>query len=225
VDEDDPVETTKDDTFDENSPETYGLRKALCEGAVREVFGEEHTLIVRPGLIVGPHDPTDRFTYWPVRVTHGGDVLAPDRPDAPIQIIDVRDLSEFILNLIEGKKTGLFNATGPDYKLTLGELLETSQQVSGSNANIHWAPVEFLNQHHVEPWSDLPTWVPDSGESAGFAQVNVSRAIDEGLTYRPLAETVRDTLAWASTRLADHKWLAGLSEEREHELLKLLSEP
>lgn len=224
VNENDPVETTQDETVDDNSLETYGLRKALCEQAIRDIFGEERTLTVRPGLIVGPHDPTDRFTYWHMRVARGGDVLAPDRPDAPIQIIDVRSLSEFILKLVEEKASGVFNATGPDYKLTFGKMLETSQQVSKSDANFRWAPVEFLSQHNVAPWSDLPVWLPDSGESAGFARVNVSKAIAAGLTFRPLEETIRDTLEWASTRPKDYEWLAGLKDEREHELLRLLSE-
>ena len=224
IDEHDPVETSQDENIDENAPETYGLRKALCEGTVQEVFGEERTLNVRPGLIVGPHDPTDRFTYWPMRVARGGDVLAPDRPDAPVQIIDARDLSEFILKLVEEKTFGVFNATGPDYKLTLGKLLETCKRVSQSDADFRWTPAEFLNQINVAPWSDLPVWAPDSGEMAGFAQVDVSKAVHAGLTFRPLEETVQDTLDWASARPDDHKWLAGLSEERERELLKLLSE-
>lgn len=224
VDENDPVETTQDETVDENSLETYGLRKALCEQAVQDIFGEERTLTVRPGLIVGPYDRTDRFTYWPVRVARGGHVLSPDRSDTPVQFIDVRDLSEFILKLVEEKAAGVFNATGPDYKLTLGKMLETSQRVSKSNAKFRWAPVEFLSQHNVAPWSDLPVWLPDSGESAGFARVNVSKAIAAGLTFRPLEETIRDTLEWASTRPKDYKWLAGLKDEREHELLRLLRE-
>ncbi len=220
LDEQDPVATPEGESVDEHSPETYGVRKALCEQAVRDVFGEEQALIVRPELIVGPHDPTDRFTYWPVRVARGGDMLAPDRPDAPIQIIDVRDLSEFILKLVEEKATGIFNATGPDYTLTLGMLLETGKQVSNSNATFHWAPVDFLEEHNVAPWSDLPVWIPDSGESAGFAQVDVSKAIEAGLTFRPLEGTVRDTLAWAASRPDDHEWQAGLEKERENELLR-----
>ena len=223
IDEGDPVESSQDENVEDNSPETYGLRKALCEKAVQETFGEQRTLVLRPGLIVGPHDPTDRFTYWPVRVARGEEVLAPDRPDVLIQIIDVRDLSEFILKLLEAKASGVFNATGPDRKLTLGELLETSQQVSGSETNFRWAPIEFLNENNVVPWSDLPVWVPDSGESAGFAQVNVSKALNAGLRFRPLEDTVRDTLEWASTRPAEHEWLAGLDQERERELLERLS--
>ena len=224
VEENDPVGIMNDRDIDENSPETYGPRKALCEQAVQEALGEERALIVRPGLIVGPHDPTDRFTYWPVRVARGGKVLAPDRPDAPIQIIDVRDLSKFIIKLVEEEISGVFNATGPDYKLSLGKMLETCKQVSKSGATFRWAPVEFLNQNNVAPWSDLPAWLPDSGESAGFAQVNVSKAIHAGLKFRPLEDTVHDTLEWASTLPADHEWLAGLNQEREDELLRLLNE-
>jgi 2'-hydroxyisoflavone reductase len=223
IDEEDPVTQWNGENVEESNLETYGLRKALCEAAVREVIGEERTLVVRPGLIVGPHDPTDRFTYWPVRVARGGDVLAPDRPDAPIQVIDVRDLSEFTIKLVEDEKFGVFNATGPDYELTIGELLATSKQVSGSDALFKWAPLDFLEENNVASWSDLPAWVPDTEDSAGFSMMDVSKAINAGLTFRPLDETVRDTLAWASTRPAEHEWQAGLQEERENELLRLLN--
>src|SRR6266511_2837615 len=145
-----PVETVDDD-----SHETYGARKVLCEQIVQEIYGER-ALIIRPGLIVGPHDPTDRFTYWPVRVARGGDVLAPQNPEATTQIIDVRDLSDFTLKLIEENASGVYNATGPDYELTLGRLLEVSKQVSSSDANFKWASVEFLNQNNIAPWSDMP---------------------------------------------------------------------
>ena len=135
IDESDPVGTIEDQTVEEITGETYGPLKALCEQAVQEIY-KERALIVRPGLIVGPHDPTDRFTYWPVRVARGGEVLAPERPEVPIQIIDVRDLSDFIIQLIEENASGIYNATGPDYELTLGKLLEVSKQVSGSDASI-----------------------------------------------------------------------------------------
>ncbi|HLO18258.1 MAG TPA: NAD-dependent epimerase/dehydratase family protein, partial [Anaerolineales bacterium] len=129
MDESDPVGKIENETTEEITGETYGPLKALCEQAVQDIFGLERTLIARPGLIVGPHDPTDRFTYWPVRVARGGDVLAPEKPEAPIQIIDVRDLSDFIIRLIEESAFGTYNATGPDYALTLGRLLEVSKQV------------------------------------------------------------------------------------------------
>ncbi len=221
IQEDDTVGTISDETLEEITEASYGPLKALCEQAVRDVF-DARALIVRPGLIVGPQDPTDRFTYWPVRVARGGEVLAPDRPDGFTQVIDVRDLSDFIIHLIEEKVAGTFNATGAAGSLTFGELLETCKQVSGSAATIRWASAEFLAQHKVAPWSDLPAWLPDDGEDAGFAHVDVSRAVAAGLAFRPLAETVRDTLAWAASRPADHEWRAGLKPERERELLKLM---
>jgi 2'-hydroxyisoflavone reductase len=140
-----------------------------------------------------------------------------------VQIIDGRDLAEFTLKLIEQKATGALNATGPDYDLTLGAMLETCKQVSGSDANFRWAPVEFLSQNNVAAWSDMPVWVPDMPENAGFSKVDVSKAINAGLIFRPLAETVRDTLAWASDRGPNHLWRAGLTETREKELLDLLN--
>jgi 2'-hydroxyisoflavone reductase len=213
-----PVAKMPDQPTDENDPETYGPRKALAEKIVQDIYGER-ALIIRPGLIVGPHDPTDRFTYWPVRVARGGDVLAPQKPEAAIQVIDVRDLSAFIIKLIQENASGIYNATGPDYELTLGKLLEVSKQVNGSDANVHWASLEFLNQNNVKPWSDMPTWIPDDEEGLGFSRVDVSKAIDAGLRFRPLEETVRDTLAWAQTRPADHEWRAGLTAEREAQLL------
>lgn len=218
IDESDPVGKIEDETVEEITGETYGPLKALCEKTVQEIYGER-ALIIRPGLIVGPHDPTDRFTYWPVRVARGGDVLAPEKPEAPIQIIDVRDLAEFILRLIEENASGVYNATGPDYELTLGRLLEVSRQVSHSNANFRWASVEFLTRHKVEAWSDMPVWVPDDEEGAGFSRADVSRAIEAGLRFRPVEETVRDTLEWAQTRSSDHEWRAGLTAEREAQVL------
>ncbi|HSL44049.1 MAG TPA: NAD-dependent epimerase/dehydratase family protein, partial [Anaerolineales bacterium] len=128
INESDPVGKIQDETVEEITGEMYGPLKALCEETVRDIFGLERSLIIRPGLIVGPHDPTDRFTYWPVRVARGGDVLAPQKPDAAIQIIDVRDLAEWIIRLIEANASGTYNATGPDYELTLGKLLEVSKQ-------------------------------------------------------------------------------------------------
>ena len=223
IDESYPVGKIEGESVEEITGETYGPLKALCEKAVREVYGER-ALIVRPGLIVGPHDPTDRFTYWPVRVTRGGDVLAPQKPEAVTQIIDVRDLSDFIIKLVEENASGIYNATGPEYELTMGNLLEVSKQVSGSDADFKWASVEFLNQNKVEAWSDMPAWIPDDEEGVGFARIDSSKAIHAGLKFRPLEETVRDTLEWAKTRPVDHEWKAGLTAEREAEVLALLKE-
>jgi len=211
------------ETIEEVTGETYGPLKVLCEQAVEEEL-PGRALIVRPGLIVGPYDPTDRFTYWPVRVARGGDVLAPEKPEVPVQIVDGRDLAELTLQLIEAKATGAYNATGPDYELTIGAMLESCKRVSGSDAVFHWAAVDFLNANKVESWSDMPVWVPDNAENAGFSRVVISKAIAAGLTFRPLADTVRDTIAWAATRPLDHPWRAGLTEEREAELVRLLRE-
>ena len=221
IDESDPVGKLEDETVEEITGETYGPLKALCEKAVHEIF-DDRALIVRPGLIVGPHDGSDRFTYWPVRVAQGGDVLAPQGSSAAVEIIDVRDLANFIVKLIEDNASGIYNATGPDYELTLGAMLETCKQVSGSDANFKWASVEFLDQNKVAAWSDMPVWIPDNAENQGFARMNISKAIGAGLHFRPLADTVRDTIAWANTRPIDHEWRAGLKPEQETELLGLL---
>jgi 2'-hydroxyisoflavone reductase len=221
INESDPVGKIADETIEEITGESYGPLKALCEQAILEVYGERG-LVIRPGLIVGPNDPTDRFTYWPVRVARGGEVLTPEKPDVPVQIIDVRDLTDFIINLIEEKASGIYNATGPDYELTLGEILDICKQVSGSDANFKWASVDFMKQNKVEEWSDMPVWVPDNEENQGFSRTDISRALKAGLKFRALADTVRDTLAWANTRPADHEWHAGLKPEREQELLNLL---
>jgi 2'-hydroxyisoflavone reductase len=222
IDESDPVGKLQDESVEEITGETYGPLKALCEKTVQQIYGER-ALIVRPGLIVGPHDPTDRFTYWPLRVARGGEVLAPEKPEVPVQIIDVRDLSDFIIKLVEAHASGIYNATGPAYELTLGAMLETCKRVSGSDARFKWASVEFLKQNNVAEWSDMPVWVPDNEENAGFSRVGISNAVQAGLKFRPLEETVHDTLEWAKTRPADHEWRAGLKAERQEELLKLLN--
>jgi 2'-hydroxyisoflavone reductase len=222
IDESDPVGKLEDETVEEITGETYGPLKALCEKTVMDLYGERG-LIIRPGLIVGPNDPTDRFTYWPVRVARGGDVLAPERPEVPVQIVDVRDLSAFIVQLIEKNASGIYNATGPEYELTFGTMLETCKTVSGSDARFHWASAEFLKSHNIVEWSDMPVWVPDNEDSRGFSRVDVSKAIRDGLTFRPLEDTVRDTLAWANTRPTDHAWRAGLTKEKEDEALAALA--
>jgi 2'-hydroxyisoflavone reductase len=224
IDESDPVGKMEDETVEEITGETYGPLKVLCEKVVQKTFGDEGALIIRPGLIVGPYDPTDRFTYWPVRVARGGDVLAPEDPNVPVQIIDARDLSDFIIKLIEENASGIFNATGPDYELTMGAMLDTCKQVSKSDANFKWASVEFLMEHKVEPWSDMPVWIPNVEQDAGFSKVDISKAIKGGLTFRPLEETVHDTLEWAKTRPSDREWRAGLSTQREAEVLAALKE-
>ncbi len=222
IHESDPVAQLPEQPTEENDPETYGARKAASEQHVRDVYGD-CALIIRPGLIVGPYDPTDRFTYWPMRVKRGGDMIVPEKPSAPIQIIDVRDLAEFILQLIAEHASGIYNATGPDYELSIGAMLESCKRVTGSVAAFHWASVEFLKEHKVEPWSDMPVWIPESEPGMqGFSRVDVSKAISAGVKFRPLEETIRDTIAWAETRPKDHEWRAGLNRDKEQVLLALL---
>jgi len=208
--EDSPLATIDDPTVEEITGETYGPLKALCEQAVREAF-DGPSLDVRAGLIVGPHDPTGRFTYWPHRIERGGDVLAPGSPDRRIQVIDVRDLAEWILRMAVAREEGVFNATGPETPLTFGELLETSRDVSGSAAELTWVDDEFLLEREVGEWMELPLWLPSE---PGLFEAEVTRALRAGLTFRPVEDTVRATLDLAVTT-AD----AGLAPARERELL------
>ena len=214
VDEDAPVEELEDPTVEEVTGETYGGLKALCERAAEEEM-PGRVLIVRPGLISGPHDPTDRFTYWPRRIAAGGEVLAPDRPERQVQFIDVRDLAGWMVKMSAGQKTGTYNATGPDYRLQMGTLLEECEAVGGE-AQIVWVSEEYLEENGVEPFTEMPLWVPR--EYAGMMEVDCGRAIAAGLTFRPVSETIRDTLAWDSKREKTDP-AAGLKPERERELL------
>jgi 2'-hydroxyisoflavone reductase len=222
MDESYPVGKLEDESVEEITGETYGPLKALCEKVVQETFGGDRPLIIRPGLIVGPYDPTDRFTYWPMRVKRGGDMITPDKPQTPIQIIDVRDLAGFTITLIEDNASGIYNATGPDRELMMGEFLDACKRVSGSVAAFHWASREFLQEHEVQPWSDMPVWIPDTEEDAGFSHVDVSKAVNAGLRFRPLEDTIRDTIAWAEMRPDDHEWRAGLDSTKEQILLTIL---
>jgi 2'-hydroxyisoflavone reductase len=215
ADESAPVEELEDPTVEEVTGETYGGLKALCERAAEEEM-PGRVLSVRPGLISGPHDPTDRFTYWPRRVADGGEVLAPDRPELQVQFIDVRDLAAWMVRMSAEQQTGTYNATGPDYELRMGKLLEECEAVSDGEAQIIWVSEEFLEESGVEPFTEMPLWVPR--EYAGMQAVDCGRAIAAGLTFRPVSQTVRDVLEWDSTRV-EADLAAGLKPERERELL------
>lgn len=217
IDENAAVATLEDKSVEEVSGETYGALKALCEQTAEEAM-PARVLNVRAGLIVGPHDPTDRFTYWLWRVAQGGEILAPARPDYAVQVIDARDLAAWIIKMAEARKTGTYNATGPDPVLSLGQVLETSQTVSESDARFIWINEKWLLQQEVAPWSELPLWLPGS-ENVGVMQVDTSKALGSGLTFRPLKDTVRDTLDWDATRANDIQRKAGMKPEREKELL------
>ena len=215
ADEGAPVEELEDPTVEEVTGETYGGLKALCERAAEEEM-QGRVLNVRPGLISGPHDPTDRFTYWPRRVAAGGEVLAPDRPELQVQFIDVRDLAAWMVKMSAEQQTGTYNATGPAYELRMGKLLEECEAVGGGEAQIVWVSEDFLEENGVEPFTELPLWVPR--EFAGMLAVDCGEAIAAGLTFRPVSETIRDVLEWDSKRVAADL-VAGLKPERERELL------
>ncbi len=220
MDESAPIATLADPTTEQVTGETYGALKALCEKAALDAMPGGAT-IIRPGLIVGPEDRTDRFTYWPVRVERGGEVLCPGAPADNIQFIDVRDLAEFIVVCLENKVLGTFNADAPAGVLTMGQLLDTCREVAGANARLTWADAEFLAQQNVSPWQDMPCWVPAVGAEAGFGKVNTEKAHAAGLGMRPLDDTVRATLAWWHTEPEDRRKTlrAGLTPEREAAVL------
>jgi 2'-hydroxyisoflavone reductase len=222
--EDYPLAQLKDPATDTVTGETYGGLKVLAEKVVEEVFGKNAT-IIRPTYIAGPGDVTDRFTYWPWRVSKGGEMLAPGSPADPFQYIDVRDLARFVLACVEKKVTGAFNLCKP--AITMGELLETSRKVTGADTKIVWASPEFLTEHAIigekAEGNFMPIWTPAAGGDAGIVTMSCSRAQASGLTLRPLEATIRDTLAWQGSRPAEKQKLrAGLSFEKETELLAKL---
>lgn len=202
---------------EEVTSDSYGWLKAACERAVEEAW-PDRALLVRPGLVVGPHDPTGRFSYWPWRVARGGEVLAPAGPEYPLQFIDGRDLAEWTVRALEEGRTGPYTAIGPDRPVPFGELLETCRQVSGSDARFTWVPEAFLLEHGVEDFRDLPLWIAGP-EARGFYGFDNRKAVAAGLTFRPLAETVRDTLAWLA-EAGEEEQPERLSPEREAELLR-----
>ena len=199
---------------------TYGPLKALSEQETEKWFPGK-SLIIRPGLIVGPRDETDRFTYWPVRIDRGGEVLAPGSPSDPVQFIDGRDLAEWTIRMAENRETGIYNATGPAKELGIGGMLDGIKTALNSNATFAWANAEFLKQQKVEAWSDMPVW---AGDELGLSRANISRALAKGLTFRPLGDTARDTLAWFKAQKPERqaKMRAGLTPEREAEVLVAL---
>jgi 2'-hydroxyisoflavone reductase len=212
------------DSPDEVTGETYGPYKALCEQVVLEEF-PGRSAVVRAGLIFGPHDPTDRSGYWPMRVASGGDVLAPGRPERPVQLLDVRDLAAWLVRLAETRTSGVFNATGPRQPLTMARFLDACREVAGSDARWVWTDEAFLLEQKVRPFSELPLWLPEQYQA--FETVNCARAVAAGLTFRPLADTIRATLEWArgpAPEAAPRKQGVlippGLTREREAEVLR-----
>ena len=202
--------TLKDPTVEEITEQSYGPLKVLCEKAVQEAF-PTGAIVVRPGYIVGPGDSTDRWTYWPVRVAAGGEVLAPGEASYPIQIIDARDLAQFVVHLLEQRTAGTFNALGPAQPLTMGSMLDRLKTATGSNATFTWVDAAWLDQQKAM----FPIWNAPTGPYAQVHAVSNARAVAAGLTYRPLEETARETVAWWN----------GLPEERRNGMRSGLRQP
>lgn len=198
----------------------FGPLKAACEAEAERRFPGIST-IIRPGLIVGPGDATDRFTYWPVRLARGGEVLAPGDGNDPVQVIDARDLAEWTIRMVERRALRIYNAPGPDYELSTAAMLYGIRAVTTAGARLTWVPAEFLEQHEVRPWADLPTWIPGTGAMAGFSRVSNRKAVAAGLAFRPLATTSADTLEWFAGQPEERRsqLRAGLSAAREAEVL------
>jgi 2'-hydroxyisoflavone reductase len=208
----------------QNAGRLYGALKTFSEQEVEKHYPGMNT-IVRPGLIVGPLDPSDRFTYWPYRIDKGGDILAPGTGLDPVQIIDARDLAEWMIRLAESRTLGVFNAVGPIKPLTMAEMLHGIKAVVSNDAEFTWVPDDFLEEQKISAWTNMPVWTPDSSGNVGESRRDISKALAAGLTFRPLALTAKDTLDWNRTRppaellsLAEGKRF-GISAQREGDVL------
>jgi len=201
--------------------ENYGALKFLCEAAA-ETAMPNRVLSVRAGMIVGAFDWTDRFAYWVMRVARGGKVLAPGKPENFAQLIDAQDLSEWIIKMVEENDNGIFNVTGKPFELDFGKMLDAIKKATKSDAEFVWADEKFLTENKVEPWSEMPFYLPESFEEArGFLAMNVDKALAKGLKFRSLSDTILDVWNWRKNQ--DHQMKAGISAERERELLDKLS--
>jgi 2'-hydroxyisoflavone reductase len=203
----------------------YGPLKALSEREAGKWFPGT-TTVIRPGLIVGPGDESDRFSYWPVRLAAGGDVLAPGDGSDPVQFVDARDLAEWTIRVVEARTLGVFNAMGPATRLTMQGMVDGIVAAVGGAARPVWVPAGFLERQKVAAWSDMPVWIPAQGDTAGASQRSNARAVHAGLTFRPLAATARDTLAWFRALPAERQRAprAGIPRQREQEVLAAWAE-
>jgi nucleoside-diphosphate-sugar epimerase len=217
--EEDPLASAAGVDQETINPGNYGPLKAECERTMFRIFGSRG-IAVRPGLIVGPTDPTGRFSYWPWRVSGGGHMLAPGSPHTSVQFIDVRDLAAWTLRLIQLGATGAFNGTGPNEVVTFGELLDTCRWITGEEVGIEWVDERFLEQEGVHPWTELPLWIPThDAQTRGFNTVDTARAQATGLKTRPIAVTINDILEAGIPPLDDRRRLGKLTRERERDLL------
>ena len=226
IDEDYKLAELKDPTTEVVNGETYGALKVLCEKVVETTY-DKRAVIIRPTYIAGPGDHTDRFTYWPFRVSKGGEMLVPGTPSDPFQYIDVRDLAGFIRTCVEKDVNGRFNLCGPQGAVTMGSLLEESKRITKADTKFVWASPAFLEANEIigdkAKGNFMPIWQAPKGDQAGLLLVSPARARKKGLKFRSLETTIRDTLEWQKTRPEDKQLLkAGLTMEREQELLAKL---
>jgi 2'-hydroxyisoflavone reductase len=219
IDEKYSLAALNDQNVEEVTETTYGALKAGCENITQQYF-PNRSLIIRPGLIVGPLDPTDRFTYWPLRIVEGGEILVPGNPDQSVQFIDVRDLAKWIVEMIERKEIGIYNATGPASSLTFEKLLIECEKFATKKVEFNWVDENFLEEQHVQDWTELPLWISKKKKMPGLLNVNCQKAIHAGLTFRPISETISALLEWDSVR-KKNQLQAGLSRDKEIRLLKI----
>jgi 2'-hydroxyisoflavone reductase len=221
IDESSPTKKLEENqTTSERVPELYGAHKARCESDLVDLLGPTRVLSIRAGLMVGPHDSTDRFTYWPARIARGGEVLVPVGPGMPVQLIDVRDVADWILGALARDLHGAFNLVGTPRLLDFGKVLDACIAVAGTQPQLTWVSSQFLEANEVAPWVQLPLWLPPDPELAGLFDVSNGRAVATGLRIRPLSETVTDTLAEYRSRSADRELRAGLKPDFESLLLE-----
>ena len=220
ADETAPLHTIADPTS-EDVKAHYGALKALCERAA-EAAMPGRVANLRPGLIIGPGDPTGRFTHWPSRMAEGGEVLCPGDGSTPVQYVDCRDLGAWIVRIIEDRTVGTFNALGPERRIAMKEVLDACNAAGGNRATLTWVAADFLDKHEVSSWGEMPMWFDAKGEMAGFGTLSNARAVKAGLRFRPILDTAKDTLAWLATVPEDKRkqlGSSGISREKEAKVL------
>ena len=216
INENYPVATLENENTEEITEKNYGALKAACEEVIQSYF-PNRCLIIRPGLIVGPLDPTDRFAYWPTRVKKGGEILAPGSPNQLLQVIDVRDLAKWVVTMVERQATGIYNVTGPAKPMNFKQLLKECQDVTKSNATLTWVDENFLIEHQIQDWIEIPLWLSYKRNMPGFLNVSIEKALKAGLTFRPISETIQAVLYKDNDKIDKNQ--NGLNAEKERMLL------
>lgn len=216
IDENYPVAKLENENTEEITEKNYGALKTACEEVIQSYFPNRY-LIIRPGLIVGPLDPTGRFAYWPIRVKKGGEILAPGSPNHLLQVIDVRDLAKWIVTMVEQQATGIYNVTGPAKPMNFKQLLKECQDVTSSNASLTWIDEDFLIEHQIQDWVEIPLWLSYKRNMPGFLNVSIEKALKAGLTFRPISETIKAVLDEDKEKI--NKNQNGLNAEKERMLL------